>query len=124
MRGSRQASKEVKKLKKLMMLGAIVAMVLVAAAPALAQVSNEFSERRVTSGKSSPSFSVSNKGNNVNLCPTGQQVGQTGQVANEQGALQYFSRSDDIEFAGSELTVTPSETAECTQTLSQAAAAK
>src|ERR671938_1352767 len=99
----------------------VVAIVLVAAAPALAQVSNEFSERRITSGKSSPSFSVSNKGNNVNLCPTGQQVGQTGQVANEQGAVQYASKADDVDFSGSELTVTPSETAECTQTIEQAA---
>jgi LPXTG-motif cell wall-anchored protein len=116
------------KLKKLVLLGALVAMVVVAAAPALAQVSQGESESRVTSGKSSPSFSVSNKGNNVSLCPSGQQVGQTGQVANEQGALQYQSKTGgpfggDIDFAGSELTVTPSETAECTQTIEQAAAA-
>src|ERR671933_1994259 len=111
------------KLRKLMMLGALVAMVVVAAAPALAQVSQEQSERRITSGKSSPSFSVSNKGNNVSLCPSGQQVGQTGQVANEQGVTQYNSKADDIEFAGSEIGVTPSETAECTQTIEQAAAA-
>src|ERR671933_803472 len=105
------------KLRKLMMLGALVAMVVVAAAPALAQVSQEQSERRITSGKSSPSFSVSNKGNNANLCPTGQQVGQTGNVANEQGAVQYQSTSDDIDFSGSSLTITPSETAECRQRL-------
>ena len=110
-------------MKKLMMLGAMIAMVVVAAAPALAQVGQGFGESRVTSGKSSPSFSVSNKGNNVSLCPSGQQVGQTGQVANEQGALQYNSKADDIGFSGSELTVTPSETAECTQTIEQAAAA-
>src|ERR687883_285512 len=115
-------------MKKLVLLGALVAMVVVAAAPALAQVSQEQSERRITSGKSSPSFSVSNKGNNANLCPTGQQVGQTGQVANEQGVVQYNSQTGgpfggDIDFAGSELTVTPSETAECTQTIEQAAAA-
>ena len=109
--------------KKLVLLGAMVAMVVVAAAPAIAQVGQGFGESRVTSGKSSPSFSVSNKGNNVSLCPTGQQVGQTGQVANEQGALQYESKADDIGFSGSELTVTPSTTAECTQTIEQAAAA-
>ena len=110
-------------MRKLVLLGALVAMVVVAAAPALAQVSQEQSERRITSGKSSPSFSVSNKGNNANLCPTGQQVGQTGQVANEQGAVQYQSKADDIDFSGSSLTITPSETAECTQTIEQAAAA-
>jgi LPXTG-motif cell wall-anchored protein len=110
-------------LKKLVLLGALVAMVVVAAAPALAQVSQEESERRITSGKSSPSFSVSNKGNNANLCPTGQQAANTGQVANEQGAVQYNSKADDIDFSGSSLTITPSETAECTQTIEQAAAA-
>ena len=105
------------------MLGALVAMVVVAAAPALAQVGQGFGESRVTSGKSSPSFSVSNKGNNVSLCPSGSQVGNTGQVANEQGVIQYNSKVDDIEFAGSELTVTPSETGECTQTIEQSSAA-
>src|SRR5919199_896785 len=69
-----------------MLLGAVLSMTLVAAAPALAQVAEqEFSERRITSGKASPSFSVSNKGDNANLCPTGQQATQTGNVANEQG---------------------------------------
>ena len=110
-------------LRKLLMLGALVAMVVVAAAPALAQVGQGFGESRVTSGKSSPSFSVSNKGNNVSLCPSGSQVGNTGQVANEQGVIQYNSKADDIEFAGSELTVTPSETGECTQTIEQSSAA-
>src|SRR5919202_110783 len=110
-------------LRKLMLLGAMLAAVLVAAAPAFAQVSQEESERRITSGKASPSFSVSNKGNNANLCPTGQQVAQTGNVANEQGATQYNTKTDDISFSGSEITVTPSTTAECTQTIEQAAAA-
>ena len=110
-------------MKKLVLLGALVAMVVVAAAPALAQVSQGESERRITSGKSSPSFSVSNKGNNVSLCPSGQQVGNTGQVANEQGAVQYNSKSGDIDFAGSEEGITPSTSAECTQTIQQSAAA-
>ena len=110
-------------MRKLLMLGALVAMVVVAAAPALAQVGQGFGESRVTSGKSSPSFSVSNKGNNVSLCPSGQQVTQTGNVANEQGTTQYQTKTDDIGFSGSEITLTPSETAECTQTIEQAAAA-
>src|SRR5215210_7775793 len=110
-------------LKKLVLLGAMVAMVVVAAAPAIAQVGQGFGESRVTSGKSSPSFSVSNKGNNVSLCPSGSQVGNTGQVANEQGVVQYNSKADDIEFAGSEISVTPSATGECTQTIEQSSAA-
>ena len=100
-----------------------MAMVVVAAAPALAQISQGESERRVTSGPSAPSFSVSNKGNNVSLCPTGQQVGQSGNVANEQGATQYDLRQGDLDFGGSSLTVTPATTSDCTQTIQQAAAA-
>src|ERR687883_488280 len=110
-------------MKKLMLLGAVLAMVVIAAAPALAQVSQEESERRITSGKSSPSFSVSNKGNNASLCPSGQQVSQTGNVANEQGVVQYESKADDLDFSGSSITTEPSTTGECTQTIEQSSAA-
>nr|MDQ3832542.1 hypothetical protein [Actinomycetota bacterium] len=44
-------------------------------------------------------------------------------VLNEQGVVQYVSKADDLELAGSELGLTPSETAECTQQIQQAAAA-
>ena len=111
-------------MRKLMLLVAMLAVVLVAAAPAIAQVAQGFSESRVTSGKASPSVAVSNKGDNVNMCPTVQQVAQTGNVDNEQGATQYQTKTDDISFSGSEITVTPSETATCTETIEQAAAAK
>ena len=98
-------------------------MVVVAAAPAVAQVGQGFSERRVTSGTASPKTEVSNKGNNVNLCTELLQAAQTGNVANEQGALQYQSKSDDIDFSGSSVELTPAAVAECTQTIEQAAAA-
>ena len=110
-------------MKKLMLVAAMLAVVVVAAVPALAQVSQEFSERRDTSGSASPKVAVSNTGDNVNLCPTVQQVANTGQVLNEQGAVQYFSTSGDLDFAGSSITIEPSETATCTETIEQAAAA-
>ena len=110
-------------MKKLMLLGAIVAMVMVAAAPALAQVGQGFSESRNKSGTATPKVEISNKGNNVNLCAQLQQAVNTGQVLNEQGVVQYLTKTDDIDFTGSEIGLTPSETAECTQQLSQAAAA-
>ena len=110
-------------MKKWALVGAIVAMLTVATAPAIAQVSQGESERRITSGPSAPKAEVSNKGNNVNLCTDLLQAAQTGNVANEQGATQYQTKTDDISFSGSELTVTPSTTAECTQTIEQAAAA-
>jgi hypothetical protein len=115
-------------MKKLTLVVAMLAVVLVAAVPALAQVSQEFSERRDTSGSASPKVAVSNTGDNVDLCPTVQQIAQTGQVLNEQGVVQYFSTADDLDFAGSSITVgtesAPADvSATCTQTIEQAAAA-
>jgi hypothetical protein len=85
-------------------------------------VSQEFSESRIQSGSASPSSSFSNTGDNVNACPTTQQVVNTGNVANEQGVVQYASEADDILFEGSSITIEPSLTSDCTQTLGQAAA--
>ena len=110
-------------MKKVMLVVAMLAVVLVAAAPAIAQVAQGFGESRVTSGSASPKVAVSNTGDNVNLCPVVQQTANTGEVANEQGAVQYASTSGDIDFAGSSLTITPDESATCTQTIEQAAAA-
>src|ERR671929_2436861 len=114
-------------MKKLMLVVAMLAVVLVAAVPALAQVSQGFSERRDTSGSSSPKVAVSNTGDNANLCPQVQQLSQTGQVLNEQGVVQYFSTADDLDFAGSSITIgTESAPADlsgtCTQTIEQSSA--
>ena len=115
-------------MKKLMLVVAMLAVVLVAAVPALAQVSQEFSERRDTSGSASPKVEIKNSGDNVNECGPIQQIAQTGNVLNEQGTVQYFSTADDLDFAGSSSTVgtesAPADvTATCDQTINQAAAA-
>ena len=115
-------------MKKFMLVVAMLAIVLVAAAPAIAQgVGQEFSERRNTSGSSSPKVVVSNTGDNANLCPEVQQLSQTGQVLNEQGVVQYFSTADDIDFSGSSISIgTESAPADlsgtCTQTIEQSSA--
>src|ERR671932_35312 len=96
---------------------------LVAAYPALAEIGQGFGESRVTSGKASPSFSVSNAGNNANICPTGQQVVNTGNVANQQGVTQYNSATDDTDLTGDSITVDSSVSVECTQTIEQAGTA-
>jgi carbonic anhydrase len=112
-------------MKKLMLLMAMLAVVLIAAAPAIAQtVAEKFSISANKSGPASPSFAFSNKGDNVNACPSDQQIANTGNVFNEQGAVQYNDKTEDISFAGSSITITPAETSECTQTIGQAAAAK
>ena len=111
-------------MKKLMLLVAMLTMALAVAAPAIAQpVSQEFSERRNTSGAATPKSGTSNTGSNSNLCTALQQAVQTGQVLNEQGVTQYVSNADDIDLTGSEIGLTPSETAECTQQIQQSSAA-
>jgi hypothetical protein len=115
-------------MRKLMLVVAMLAVVLVAAAPAIAQVAQGFSESRVTSGAASPKVEIKNSGNNVNECDTLQQIANTGNVANEQGVTQYATTTDDIDFTGSNITIGSPDapatvTATCTQTTEQAAAA-
>src|SRR5919199_6442595 len=114
-------------MKKFMLVVAMLAIVLAAAAPAIAEVGQEFSIRRDTSGSASPKVAVSNTGDNANLCPEVQQIAQTGQVLNEQGVVQYFSTADDLDFSGSSITIgTESAPADlsgtCTQTIEQSSA--
>ena len=109
-------------MRKLTILVAMLAVLVVAALPAIAQVSETFSEKRLASGKASPTDSFANKGDNVNACPTTDQDVNTGNMANEQGLVQYRSTSGDVGFDGSTLSITPSVTPSCTQTTDQAAA--
>ena len=101
----------------------MVAIALVAVAPAIAQVEQGFSEEDVESGDVEPAVEISNAGNNVNLCPVVHQSANSGNVQNEQGVVQYFSKADDIEFEGSNITIASESAGECTQTIEQAAAA-
>jgi hypothetical protein len=110
------------KLRKWMMLAAMLAVVVMAT-PVVAQVSQEESERRIASGTAAPKTGISNKGSNVNLCAAVLQSAQTGNVANQQGVTQYGSDVDNIEFEGSTITVTPDLVNECTQTIQQVTAA-
>ena len=91
--------------------------------PEDAVASQEFSERRIESGSASPSSSFSNTGDNVNACPTTQQVVNTGNVANQQGVTQYNSTDGDIDVTGSSVNITSDQTVTCDQTLNQSAEA-
>ncbi len=86
-------------------------------------VSQSFEQEDVESGDVEPSVSITNTGDNSNLCPTVLQSANSGNVQNAQGVTQYSSTSDDIEFEGSTITITPELVAECEQTIQQAAAA-
>ncbi len=110
-------------MRKLMLLAAMAAVVLVAAAPAIAQVGQGFSQEDVESGDVEPTVEISNKGNNVNMCPVIHQSANSGNVQNEQGVVQYQVEVDDIEFEGSNITFETASEGSCTQTIEQAAAA-
>src|SRR5918998_4233359 len=110
-------------MKKWMMLVAILALVLVAAAPVVAQVAFEIGDTENESGGIGTSNEFEIAGNNNNACLGELQFGQTGNFTNQQGALQYGSVADDLGFAGGELEFAPENETGCEQAVEQAAAA-
>ena len=110
-------------MKKIMLIAALLAMVLVAAVPAIAQVSQGVGGAEQESGDVEMEFSVSNSGDNSNQCASALQFGNTGNFANSQGVLQYASEADDFEFSGNEVVFEPSLAQECEQAVQQSAAA-
>jgi hypothetical protein len=114
---------EVRVLKKLWILAAMLAMLLLVAIPALAQISEEFGQEIDNTGDVTLNTSVTSSGDNGNQCVAPLQFGNTGNTQNAQGFLQYASDSGDIEFSGSSMEFTPSLTNTCEQTVQQAAAA-
>jgi hypothetical protein len=134
--------------KKLMILAAVLAMLAVAAVPALAQrgdgdrdhrdrdnrhhffdrdgggISQE-SEQKADSGDVDQSFTVTGGGDNSNQCVGIQGVANTGNVQNQTSLIQYGSDADDFEFdeVGSNVDVSPSNSTTCDQQVNQAASA-
>ena len=112
-----------KELKKSMMLAAMLALLLLATVPAIAQVSFGEGQGIEDTGSVTTSTTVTGSGNNSDQCVAPEQFGNTGNVQNAQGFLQYGSTSGDIEFGGGSMSFTPSLTNTCTQQVQQAAAA-
>ena len=109
-------------MKKLMMLAAVLALVLAAAVPAMAQVAQELGNES-ESGDVNVAFEVASEGDYAQQCVAPLQFGNTGNLQNAQGALQYASTADDIEFEGSTFAFGPSVSTECDQAVQQSAAA-
>ena len=142
-----------RRIKAIIAIGAAVGTMVTMSAPVMAQdFGQEFRERRISSGAANPTTTIRNTGDNVNLCTPVQQVSNTGNVANEQGfvpvnngvdngffpnnngflfpndngflfPVDNFGFGGDVDFEGSNITIEPSTTADCTQTIDQAAAA-
>ncbi len=109
-------------MKKLMLLAAMLAMVLVAAAPVMAQISQE-SEQEAESGDVSQSFTVTGGGDNSNQCVGIQGTANTGNAQNQTSLIQYGSEADDFEFdeVGSDISVSFENSTSCDQQVNQAA---
>ena len=110
-------------MKKVKLLVAMLAMGLVAAAPALAQTAFEIGDSEVESGDVATETKVATEGNNNSACASLPQFGNSGNATNQQGDLQDKSKTDDQEFAGQSIELTPEQEQECEQKIQQAAAA-
>jgi LPXTG-motif cell wall-anchored protein len=110
-------------LKKLMLSVVMLAMVLVAAAPAIAQVKQN-SEQRVESGDASQTFTVAGSGVSANQCAAILVAAQSGNGVNSTGVLQANGDDDEGEVNNSgNLAVSPELAEECEQKINQAASA-
>jgi hypothetical protein len=107
-----------------MLLAALLAMMVVAALPAIAQVTQE-GEQDADSGEVNQSFNVSSEGDNGNQCVGITGNANTGNAQNQIDLIQYGSDADDFEFddTGANLDVSGTSTTSCDQQVNQAAAA-
>ena len=111
-------------MKKLMLLAAMLAMVLTAALPAIAQVTQE-TEQEGESADLDQTFTVTSEGDNSSQCANIQGVGNTGNSQNVIDIIQYSGEADDFEFeeVGSDIALSPSNPVTCDQQVNQAASA-
>ena len=110
-------------MKKLMLLAALLAMVVVAAVPAIAQVSQS-NEQEANSGDATQNFNVTGGKDNSSACQGVQGIDNTGNATNNVNVLQYHEDGSEVELEDSgDFTVSPSSTTTCTQKVNQAASA-
>jgi len=110
-------------MKKLMLLAVMLAVVLVAAAPVLAQEVG-FDDQELESGEIATETEISIEGNNNSQCAGLLQFGQTGNFPNQQGTAQYdISDEFEQEFEGPETEFGPENETACEQAVQQAASA-
>jgi hypothetical protein len=109
-------------LKKLMLLAALLAMVVVAAVPAIAQI-EQGNEQEVESGDSSQTFTVTGGGDNSSACQNVSGVSNTGNAIQNTSVLQYASPTNpEIEDVGN-FEISPESSTTCDQKVQQAASA-
>jgi len=111
-------------LKKSMLLAALLAMLVVAAVPAIAQVEQDL-DQDTESGDVDQEFTVTGEGSNGSQCANVNGTANTGNLQTQTGSIQYASDTEESEQEeiGSDLTVEGDSTTDCTQEVNQAAAA-
>lgn len=105
-----------------MLVFSLIAMLVVAAIPAMAQVGQDF-DQDTDSGDVDQSFTVG--GDNANQCVGVTGNTNTGNLQSSTVFLRYDSEIEDFEQddVGNDLTVGDTSTTECTQEVNQAAGA-
>ena len=113
-------------MKKLMLLAALLAMLVVAAVPAIGQVTQEL-EQEGESADLDQSAESSQTGDNSTQCVNDQLVGNTGNAQTQNQALQYASDGSPSPSGSAEITLTPNEDVDdvftCDAQVNQAASA-
>jgi len=107
-----------------MMFVAILALVLVAAVPAMAQIGGGVGQSS-ESGDVALGFSVSNKGNYASQCTPASQFGNTGNFDNGHSFVQAGekAKADDFEPGGIGVGFGGSNSTSCPSTIQQSSAA-
>ena len=109
-------------MKKLMMVAAMLALMLVVAVPAIAQVTQAPTETFVSGSNTNTGGAVNSTGNNSNTCAAQENFNNSGGVLNQQSLQQYGSDiGTGVGFGGSSFTNAPNQTEVCNSTVQQAA---
>ncbi len=107
----------------MMLLAAILALVLVAAAPVIAQVNAPvFDDQEAESGEIEAETEMAIDGNNNNQCLGVLEFGNTGNIENQQGFTQYDTGAGGGA-GGPGVSFAPENETECEQAVQQSAAA-
>ncbi len=122
-------------MRKLMLILAMLAMLVVAAVPALADRNNhhrfnndngvrQSNEQEVESGDATQNINVTGGGDNSNACQGVQGITNTGNATNNTSVLQVSNEDVGavVDDSGN-FTISPSQTTVCKQSVNQAASA-
>jgi hypothetical protein len=109
-------------LKRVMMVGAILALVVVAAVPAIAQLAGGVGQSS-ESGDTALGADVANQGDYASQCTPVSQFGNTGNFDNGSSFVQYDGEVDDFEPGGIEVGFGGSNSVSCPSTVQQSSAA-